>query len=254
MLRQPGRWLLWGSASLGGGVLTLVVAVLILVVVVGQVASGPVTASPTTTSTSSQGGGGLQSQHAWTGKRNQAVVLEALRLAAALFPGPPNGYTTWYYAERIPDAVAYWQETCTGGCAPNWAEGNLQCTMLVTASYGLVGQALPFAGDAATFVSWHPYRDLPGWQEVAPTASPWPGDIIVWDSGDAFGGAGHVAIVVDVGLPTRTQPGYVQFAQSNGASALAQSPLRLSADGHLFAQAWPGYTVLGYIRHIAAIA
>jgi surface antigen len=248
--RHPLRWLLWGVSGIGGGIGATVLAGLCLVTLVA-------TLFPTAATTS--GTGSLASDlptraSAWTGQRNQAVVAEALRIAAALYVGPPHSYTTWYHAEQIPDALAYWQQTCTGGCAENWAQGNLQCTMLVTASYGLVGQNLPFAGDAATFVSWHPYRDLPGWQEVPPTETPWPGDIIVWDSGTAFGGAGHVAIVVDVVLPTANAAGSVQFAQSNGASALAQSSLIRLTNGQLHVQVWAGYTLLGYIRHSAVFS
>ncbi len=256
-IRHPARWLVWGLAGMGGGLLAATLALMLLVMLVVTALSGGSSSSgvaATTTAENPAAQSALGMTHVWTGARNQAVVTQAVRIAAALYNGPPNNYTTWYHAEQIPDAVAYWQRTCTGGCAENWAQGNLQCTMLVTASYGLAGQDLPFAGDAATFVSWHPYQNRPGWAEIPPDEQPLPGDIVVWDSGTAFGGAGHVAIVVDVKVPTPQEQGYVQFVQANGGSALAQSPLLITTNGQLHMRAWPGYTVLGYIRHTTFVA
>jgi hypothetical protein len=187
----------------------------------------------------------------WTGQKNVAVVDEALAMVPALYNGPPENYDSWYHAEMIPEAIAYWTRTCPG-CS-EWAEGNLQCVMLITAAYGLAGQDLPYVGDAATFWTSHQYAHRPGWEEVPANDMPMPGDIGVLAS-PYEGGVGHVFIVVDVQPPGKDgSVGYVQFAQANAEHALEQEPLTRDANGNLQMSIWKNYTVLGYIRHDAAL-
>jgi len=190
--------------------------------------------------------------HVWRGPSNQAVVDAALYVASGLYNGPPDGYDTWYDAMKIPAAIAYWQRTCPG-CAA-WAEGHLQCVMLVTAAYGLAGQPLPYVGNAITFWTSGAYRRLAGWAMIPPTALPYPGDMIVLDSGANFGGVGHIVIVVDVAVPRDSgHPGSVQFAEANGPGAILDLPLREEAAGQFALDIWRGYTVMGYIRHLTAL-
>lgn len=189
----------------------------------------------------------------WRGPENEAVVSAALYVASGLYNGPPDGYDTWYHAATIPAAIAYWQRTCPG-CAA-WAQGNLQCVMLITAAYGLTGQSLPYVGNAITFWTSGAYRQQPGWAMVPPTALPYPGDMIVLDSGANFQGVGHIVIVVDVEPPGGPgHPGYVQFAEANGPGAIVQMPLHEEVSGHFSLGIWRGYTVMGYIRHVTALA
>ena len=189
----------------------------------------------------------------WRGPANETVVSAALSIASALYPGPPDGYDTWYHAESIPAAIAYWQRTCPG-CAA-WAQGNLQCVMLVTAAYGLAGQPLPYSGNAITFWTSGAYRRQAGWAMVPPGALPYPGDMLVLDSGANFQGVGHIAIIVDVTVPAAPGgPGSAQFAEANGPGALLRMPLREDASGRFTLATWRGYTVMGYIRHTAALA
>lgn len=191
--------------------------------------------------------------HVWRGPANRLAVSAALYVASGLYNGPPDGYDTWYHAEQIPAAIAYWQRTCPG-CAA-WAQGNLQCVMLITAAYGLAGQPLPYVGNAITFWTSGAYRHLPGWAMIAPSALPYPGDMLVLDSGVNFQGVGHIVLVVDVAVPLGSgHPGYVQFAEANGPGAILQMPLREDASGAFSMGIWRGYTVMGYIRHVTALA
>ncbi len=193
----------------------------------------------------------VDASHNWTGQRNQAVVNEALHVAAALYNGPPDGHDTWYHSDMIPDALQYWASTCSE-CG-NWQQGELQCVALVTAAYGLAGQPLPYSGNAITFYTSGAYANAPGWEQVSPYSMPLPGDIVVMSS-PYFGGAGHVAIVVDVQPPTNGTPGYVQFAQANGPGALNQEAFYQDAHGNLHMTIWKNYTVEAYIRHVSALS
>lgn len=190
----------------------------------------------------------LRVTHLWTGPENQAVVNDALYVAAGLSNGPPDGLDTWYSPARIPAAIAYWQQTCAGCSA--WAQGNLQCVMLVSAAYGLAEQPLPYIGNAATFWTSGAYRHVRGWEMLPPTALPYPGDMIVLNS-PFFDGVGHIVVVVDVKIPG-PGGGYVQFAEANGPGSIDQMPLWEDAGGFTMA-IWRDYTVLGYIRHTAAL-
>lgn len=187
---------------------------------------------------------------AWRGPENRAVVVAALYIAAGLYNGPPDGLDTWYQPARIPAALAYWKRTCSG-CAA-WAEGNLQCVMLITAAYGLAGQPLPYVGNAVTFWTSGAYAHRPGWAMLPPGALPYPGDMVVLSS-PYFGGVGHIALIVDVRLPARPgEVGSIQFVQANGPGSLNQMPLWENLAGQFTMGIWQRYTVLGYIRHTAA--
>ncbi len=193
----------------------------------------------------------LQVTHAWQGPENQTVVNAALYVAAGLYDGPPDGLDTWYVSARIPAALAYWQRTCAS--CTEWAQGNLQCVMLVTAAYGLAGQPLPYVGNAVTFWTSGAYAHQPGWAMLPASAMPSPGDIVVMSS-PYFGGVGHVVILVDVRLPAGPgQIGYVQFAQANGPGSIDQMPLSEDASGRFAIGIWRNYTILGLLRHASAL-
>lgn len=187
----------------------------------------------------------VDASHNWTGQTNQAVVNEALYLAAALYNGPPEGYDTWYHAAMIPDVLSC--STCG-----YWPQGNVQCVAFVTAAYGLAGQPLPYTGNAITFYTSGAYTHAQGWEEVSPYSMPLPGDIVVLDS-PSFGGVGHVALVVDVQPPHDGKPGYVQFAQANGPGSLDQEPLYQDSHDNVHMSIWPHYTVKTYLRHVSAL-
>ena len=253
------RWLaLIGSGGCGcllGGIL-LLLGLAFLAVLSPLLGLQAVNASAQTNNLGNfPSAGSLPAQvtHAWMGPENASVVAAALYVASGLDDGPPDGYDTWYDPAKIPAAIAYWQRTCPG-CAA-WAQGNLQCVMLVAAAYGLAGQPLPYVNNAILFWKSGAYRHQPGWAMIPPTSLPYPGDMLVLDSGENFGGVGHIVIVVDVKVPdTGEQDGYVQFAEANGPGAILQMPLREDASGHFTMGIWRGYTVMGYIRHVSALA
>jgi|SRR5579883_34665 len=183
----------------------------------------------------------------WSGKKNQAVVNAALSMTPYLRNNARE------YVEGFPQAALdYWSEFCpwSSGCWEDWQNGNVQCVMFVFAAYGLAGQDLPSAPDAVFF--WRDYQDVPGWLEIpnGTKTGPIPGDIIVWSDN----GLGHVAIVLDVQMPTLGQAGSVTFGQANGPASIEQQPLTFDAAGNLTMQTWRGYTVLGYIRHVAYVS
>ncbi|MBX5450170.1 hypothetical protein [Thermogemmatispora sp.] len=253
--RSRRRNLFWlAVAAAGGGISGVVVVVVSLVIMLSLLLTLSLQvdgkSAATTPSYSSSSLSLSKASHNWTGKRNQAVVNAALYIASGLYNGPPEGYDSWYHADMIPDAIAYWQRTC-GGCAA-WAQGNLQCVMLISAAYGLAGQPLPYVGTAITFYTSGAYLHAPGYEELSPDSMPIPGDIIVLDS-PYFGGVGHVMLVVDVQPPKDGTPGYVQFAQANGPGPINQEPLYQDANGHLHMAIWDNYTVKCYIRHVAAL-
>lgn len=244
-------------AACGGGISGLVIVVvsitLFLVIALSVFVNIDTKSSNTTHPSRSSGNSSslvpLDVTTVWTGERNQAVVDEAVHIASAIYNCGADGLGACYDASVIPDAVAYWQYTCPG-CAA-WQNGNLQCVMLLTAAFGLVGQDLPYVGNAITFYTSGAYLNLPGWEELSPLSMPEPGDIIVLNS-PFFGGVGHVVLVVDVKPPQNGQAGYVQFAQANGPGSINQEPLTQDASGGLHMQIWTDYTVMSYIRHRAA--
>jgi hypothetical protein len=125
--------------------------------------------------------------------------------------------------------------------------------MLMTAAYGLAGQPLPYVGNAVTFWTSGAYAHLPGWAMLPAGALPYPGDMVVLSS-PYFGGVGHIALIVDVRLPARPgETGSVQFVQANGPGPRNQMPLWENLAGQFIMGIWQRYTVLGYIRHTAAL-
>ena len=224
-----------------GSLVSLLLVLLLFVVVVVTLLTPP-------TFPSDQAPVGVT--YVWTGPRNQKVINAGLYVASGLYNGPPDGYDTWYDKARIPQAISFWETSCPKCSA--WAQGNLQCVMLITAAFGLAHQDLPYVGNAIDFWTKGNYARSPGWETLSPTALPYPGDMIVFSS-PFFGGVGHIVIVVDVKLPDTSDPGYVQFVEANGPCALVQMPLWESANGSFTMMIWPQYTVLGFIRHTAAL-
>lgn len=234
-------------AAAGGGVsgvvivvVSLVVLLSLLVVLFGQI---------DVKSSASYGNPSLllvDASHNWTGQENQAVVNEALYLAAAMFNGPPDGYDTWYHAAMIPDVFC-------SECGA-WTQGDVQCVAFITAVYALAGQPLPYWRnmDAIDYFRSGDYANLPGWETVSPYSMPYPGDIVVLNS-PFFDGVGHVVLVVDVQPPKDGKPGYVQFAQANGPGSLNQEMLYQDSHGNLHMAIWPHYTIETYIRHVSAL-
>lgn len=246
------RIILLISSGTIGTVLTVGVTIVLLIALLVALIGG-----------STPGGQGptiITASHEWTGQRNQSVVEKALYVASGLYNGPPDGLDTWYVPDQIPNALAYWRQTCPGFCDGVYAQGNLQCVMLVTAAYGmdwhgLPGQKLPYVGAAITFWLSDVYQHTSGWEAVMPTDMPYPGDILVLDSGTNFGGVGHVAIIVDIKPPNQRTgaAGYVQFAEANGPGPLAAFSLTQDATGNLNLHVWHGYKLKGYIRHSAVL-
>lgn len=238
--------LLAGGASVGC-LLAMSIGLILLISLVVALVGG----------TAPSGGGPtvITASHEWTGLRNQPVVDRALHIAAGLYDGPPDGLDTWYHADQIADALAYWNKTCPGFCGGSYRQGNLQCVMLITAAYGLANQPLPFVGNAITFWTSGIYQTSAGWEAVPPNDMPYPGDILVLDSGQNFEGVGHVAIVVDVKPPHAKTgaPGYIQIAEANGPNPLTQLALTRGPTGSLHLVIWKGYTTMGYLRHSIAL-
>jgi hypothetical protein len=189
----------------------------------------------------------VDASHNWTGQENQAVVNEALYLAAAMYNGPPDGYDTWYHAAMIPDVFS------CAACG-NWTQGDVQCVAFITAAYALAGQPLPYWKNmnAIDYYTSGDYANAPGWEMVSPYSMPLPGDIVVLNS-PYFGRVGHVVLVVDVQPPRDGRPGYVQFAQANGPGSLNQEPLYQDTHGNLHMSIWPNYTIETYLRHVSAL-
>ena len=125
-------------AACGGGVSCVLIVVLsivlFLVISLGIFSSVDTRSSSTTNNPyTSYGTGGastvpLNVTTAWTGERNQEVVNEAVHIASAIYNCGSDGLGACYDASQIPDAVAYWKQTCPG-CA-EWQNGNLQCDAL----------------------------------------------------------------------------------------------------------------------------
>lgn len=241
-----------GGGGIGGMILIAISMSVVLAILLGALVGADSKSSNISNAYSAYGKGGavvpLDVTTAWTGARNQAVVNEALHIANAIYNCGADQLGTCYDAAMIPDAVAYWRQSCPGCGA--WQEGDLQCVMLITAAYGLAGQPLPYVGNAITFYSSGAYLHTPGWEELSPLSMPEPGDMIVLDS-PFFGGVGHIVLVVDVKPPQGGQAGYVQFAEANGPGSIIQEPFTQDADGGLHMSIWPHYTVMCYIRHVA---
>ncbi len=255
MLAQwiQSRLLFWLLGSVGGCAVNLlavpVLVLLILLAIVSALQGGSLTFA---SSTAAQNSTPSTMTQDWTGEQNQAVVSAALSMTPYL-SNDETSSDQWYVTGFPQAALDYWASVCPSGsdCWANWQEGQLQCVEFVTAAYTLAGQTLPYAGNAIDF--WAGYQDRSGWQEI-PNGSqngPLPGDIIVWSDG----GLGHVAIALDVKLPTNENiSGYVTFGEANGPTPIVQEPLILNSAGKLVMLTWLGYDVLGYIRHTAFVS
>jgi hypothetical protein len=195
-----------------------------------------------------------------------AIVAWALAIASHLYPCPDifepgqlPPYMDVCYDEGMPPAVIrYWEATCPG-CI-QWRNGNLQCVMSVLAAFGLGGAPAPVAGNAISF--WWDYAHRPGWVEIpvffAPGSTsslaapsirglPRPGDMVVWYiSWDPL--VGHIAVVVRVRPPRGDEQGSLSVAEANGPTPL----YTMSINPDLTVNAWPGYFVAGYVRHVGA--
>ncbi len=247
------RLLFWLLGSVGGCAASLliipVLVLLLILAIVSALEGGNLTSA---SSTVAQSGASSAIAQNWTGEQNQAVVSAALSMTPYLSNDGTDS-DQWYVSGFPQAAVDYWSSVCpTGsGCWANWQEGQLQCVEFVTAAYTLAGQTLPYAGNAIDF--WTGYQDRSGWQEISNDSrnSPLPGDIIVWSDG----GLGHVAIALDVKLPTNENTsGYVTFGEANGPTPIVQEPLIINSAGNLVMLTWPGYDVLGYIRHTTFVS
>jgi hypothetical protein len=234
-------------AAAGGGLTGLVIVVVSIIAVLALLLA--LGAHLDDKSASTYGNPSLSlvdASHNWTGQRNQAVVNEALYLAAAMYNGPPDGYDTWYHAEMIPDVF----------CAEcgTWTQGDVQCVAFITAAYALAGQPLPYWRNmnAIDYYTSGDYAHAPGWEMVSPYSMPLPGDIVVLNS-PYFGRVGHVVLVVDVQPPHNGKPGYVQFAQANGPGSINQESLYQDSHGNLHMSIWTNYTVETYLRHVSAL-
>jgi hypothetical protein len=175
-----------------------------------------------------------------------AIVQAALAMAEHLHNCGPEGYDQCYDSGFPRAALLYWQQICPG-CAA-WANGNLQCVMFVAAAYALGGDPLETISNAVDF--WPNYQRpemrAKGWVEIPNgTGLPLPGDMVVMAS-PFFGGVGHIAVVTAVTPPLGGRDGQLTFAQANGPGPLNTFPLPPDLQLHT----WPGYTVLGYIRHL----
>ena len=76
---------------------------------------------------------------------------------------------------------------------------------------------------------------------------PRPGDMVVWYiSWDPF--VGHIAVVVNVRLPSIGHLGSLIFAEANGPTPL----YTMTINPDFTVNAWPGYYVAGYVRSVGA--
>ncbi|WP_376794087.1 transglycosylase SLT domain-containing protein [Thermogemmatispora sp.] len=184
-----------------------------------------------------------------------AIVEAALQMAAHLHRCGPEQLNQCYDAGFPRAAIAFWQQECPG-CA-SWQNGNLQCVMLVTAAYALAGDPLPAVGNAEEFWRLYSRGSRVGWEEIPDGEGlPLPGDILVLSS---LGGPGHVAVVVAVQWTQTSGPAQAQAQARTGRVTIAQANAPLAIESFDFVSGrlkldWPGYQVLGYIRHVPARA
>ena len=238
MLRLLG---LTGSALLG----LVCLFVVCVVVLLAPIGSGMVQAS----SMFDFGGGtGMGSSTA-----SGIQIAQSAQLLEAHVYGPWSNEYSLTNDPLMQSVYQFWVESCgaNGVICTEAVSGNLQCVEFVTGAMYLSGIRLPYVGDAITF--WDGYADQSGWDRVATSQSyPQLGDMVVWQGGDF----GHIAIVINVVLPTASQDGSVTVAQGNGMgnrwdASQSSDPgnwytMPLHPDGSV--QTWAGYTVLGYIR------
>jgi hypothetical protein len=242
-----------GGCCLGGCCSLAVPFILILlVIVVGISLVSPALAlhGPGT------GNNAVEQTQKWTSKKNEAVVNAARTLVQTLYLCGEHPQHYKCYTQNFPvNALQYLYAACGDPNCPYAQNGNLQCVFFVLAVYYLAGQPLPYGPDAVKF--WATYWNLPGWQEIPANGAPEPGDLAVFSGplvSQFANPFGHVAIVIDVAVPgDNGKKGSIQLAQANGLLAVDDLPLEVTnADqDHPIWQvtAWPGYTLLGYIRN-----
>lgn len=231
------------SSVFVSGVCLIVLLVVIVLAPLGTVLSG----------LAGLGGGGPLTGTSANGKE----IAAAAQLLEDHVSGPWSNEYQLANDPIMQSVYQFWVASCgsNGVICPEAVSGNLQCVEFVTGAFFLSGMRLPYVGDAITF--WSGYAHLPGWERV-PVADgyPQPGDMVIWQGGPY----GHIAIVLQVVLPTATQSGWLTVAQGNGmgnrwtpahqddSGNWYTMPLR--QDGTL--ETWNGYTVLGYIRQVAS--
>lgn len=246
------RYLIGGCLLAGLGCLALPIMTMLLVILLllGVISPG---ITPTTPGTN-QNTNAVQTFH-FTGQQNTAVVDAARMLVQTLYPCGDGGYYKCYTAAFPGTVLQYLDDACGNPHCPEAQNGNFQCVFFVLAVYYLAGQPLPFGPDAVKF--WGVYQNAPGWLEIPANGAPEPGDIAVFSgplSGPFANPFGHVAIVIDVANPANNGTGgYIQEASANSLKAVDNLPLtqtNLGSDHAVFqVTAWPGYTLLGYIRN-----
>jgi hypothetical protein len=229
---------IWSFLSSAFGVVLLVVVLCASVITGGS--NGP----------GSGGSPNAPQTQQFTGTRNVAVVNAARSLVRTLYVCGGNLHYKCYTSAFPRDVLQYLNDACGNPQCPYAQNGNFQCVFFVLSVYYMAGQVLPAGPDAVQF--WGAYQDTPGWLEVPANGAPRPGDIAVFSgpqSGPLANPAGHVAIIIDVGLPiNRDETGYIQLAQANGLMAVENLPL-VKTNSIWRVEAWSGYNLLGYIRN-----
>ncbi|GER88951.1 hypothetical protein KDW_31130 [Dictyobacter vulcani] len=228
--------------SLLGVMSLLVLVVVILLAPFGAVLTNPVVGF----------GGGNLPYVSRSGVSGTEIAAGAQLLADHVYGPWANEYDT--VNDPFMRSVAqFWIDSCgSNGVICSVAQsGNLQCVEFVTGALFLSGVRLPYVDDAIKF--WPAYASQSGWKRVSVAQSyPQPGDMVIWQGGEF----GHIAIVINVSLPSRQHDGLVTVAQGNGMgnrwdASHQSSPgnwysMPLHANGTL--DTWNGYRVLGYIR------
>lgn len=176
--------------------------------------------------------------------QNQYLTAEAVSLAESLYGAQNNQY---YSDERVLNkALAYWQRTChkaDGSICDDAKSGSLQCVEFIAGVFASLDDELPVVGDARQF--WRLYQHRAGWLEIPAQTlhgqvAPQVGDIAAWSGGSD----GHLAIVVDLRSPNATQDGSITVVQSNSPDRFDRLTWHINGQ----VDAWPGFTLQGFIR------
>jgi hypothetical protein len=212
------------------------------------------------------GGSGSVAASAYAG----SVVDAALALQEHVYGIRSNQYTV--ADDLMQHVYAYWLSDVCGSqetICDFARSGNLQCVTFVLGAFFLGGDPLPASANAEDF--WTLYQHRPGWAEIPGTAYPpetrglpAPGDMMVWKGGGHVVDGqlvewGHIAVVVEVVPPSHGQDGIITVAQANAPGnrwdmthrADAGNWYSMPLHSDLSVDSWSGYTVLGYIRHVA---
>ncbi len=175
--------------------------------------------------------------------QGEYIAAEAIIMTRNLYGKQANQY--YADAATMKTAYAYWQRTCRdadGSLCEAAKSGNLQCVTFLAGVFASIDDELPAISDADRF--WDLYQHQEGWQEITPSAiranPPALGDLVVANGGRA----GHLAIIVDLKVPTKGQDGSITVAEANAPSAFEQ--LTWHTDGRI--DIWPGYHFQGLLR------